>query len=115
MLLRAKKLDSQINEFRFLLRGSDFIKKREIKFATSKEAKDFLIKFLIVECISGIHYSKQDLKSCYKKIKKLVKRNKVISSEDLPIHQMKKHADKELQNVHYILQKNICKYKKDCS
>ena len=113
--MNAKKLNSEINDFRFLLRGNRFIDNSSIKFSSAEEAKNFLIKFLVVEGLAGIHYSDRELMSTFRKIRKLIKRNKVISSEDLPIHQMKKHSDKVLQNVIYKLQGNVCSYEKDSS
>jgi len=113
-MFNAKKLNTQLNEYRFLLRGDRFIKKQHLEFSSKKEAKCFLIKFLLVECLAGTNYTNSELKSTYKKIKKLIKRYSV-SSEELPIHPKKQHADKELQNVQYLLQENICKYRKNPS
>jgi len=89
-MFNAKKLNTQLNEYRFLLRGDRFIKKQHLEFSSKKEAKCFLIKFLLVVCLAGTNYTNSELKSTYKKIKKLIKRYSV-SSEELPIHPKKQH------------------------
>ena len=62
-MLNATKLNSQINEFRFLLRGSNFVEKKITQFSSEEDAKDFLIKFLVVECLAGMNYSYAELLS----------------------------------------------------
>lgn len=110
-MFNPKKYSREINDFRFQLRASNFIEKYITQFDSKEEAKDFLIKFLVVECISGINYSYAELTQTYKKVRKLVNRNSnCIFSEELPIHDGKCHADKHLSNVKYHLKGKICTY-----
>lgn len=111
--MKAKELEREINDQLFLMKGGRFIRDKKISFETNKQAEDFLIKFLLVECVAGTHYKKYKLVLAYLKVRHLVSSKKVISSEKLPLIRLKKHSDKVLQNVEYSLQGNICAYKKN--
>ena len=112
----AAELNHALNDSLFRFQADEFIRKETIAFKTPQQAKEFLIYFLLVECIAGtILYTDKDLFSCYTKITELVERETVIFSEALPILHPRKQTDKHLQHVYYQLEgTNVCYIKKDC-
>lgn len=80
--------------------GCCFRNKGEITFPSHEKAKDFLIKFLVLETTAGVNYTDEEVLNAYKTILHLVNTEKEISSSILPYHQAKAKPDKE---VLYIL------------
>ncbi len=79
MLLEQKLLNEDLHISGCALREKGF----EI-FQSHKEAKEFLIHFLILECISGTNFSRKELFAISYRIKRLVAKKNLISSEELP-------------------------------
>lgn len=109
----VEKLKHEMNSFLFLTRGKRFIDNGFEARKSASEAKDFLKKFLICECVSGVmSCTDADLISICEKITKLIERGEKIFSEDLPLHPEKKQEDKNLQNVCYWVDDSIVRYEK---
>ncbi len=108
-----EKLKNEMHSFLFLTRGNRFIDNGFEARKSASDAKDFLKKFLICECVSGVmSCTDADLISICEKITELIERGEKIFSEDLPLHPEKKHEDKNLRNVFYWIDNSIVRYEK---
>ncbi len=112
--IRAKRLEDELSNQKFLLRGAAFIGDGKVAFVSKKEAKKFLVNFLLVEAVAGTNPTSKKLLKTRRKIKQLIRKNESLFSEDLPIIPPKQQADKELQGVYYSLEGTVCQYKRDC-
>ncbi len=96
-----KMLEKKLNDFLFFLEAEEFIRTRRIADNFNESPEQFMIKFLLMECI-GKDYTEEDLLESYKKVKELLKKESKIDSEKLPILDSTAHSDKLLQNVWYV-------------
>ncbi len=108
-------LNSEINNFRFHLRGDNFIKTAKIELASPEETRDFLAKFFLTECVSGVNYSEEDLKNTFEQIQRLMEIGFPIWSEDLPVLPPKTHEQKSLIDVKYYIINEAVQYFKRTS
>lgn len=115
--MEAEELKTAIGKMKFLLLSDKFIeasrhsKRVCLSFETEEDAKQFLLKFLVLECISG-STSREDLMLAYEKIRKWVMIGRSISSEELPIGRHKTHEQKNLIGVMYYVSNTDCCYMK---
>ena len=98
-------IEKNISSRIFLLKAWKFIDRKKMTFRSPKEAQDFLILFLVSICISE-DYSRYELRSTYRKIKRYVRKNRL--SGDIPVSQ-KRYMD-ELDNVEYTIIDSTCSY-----
>lgn len=102
----AKEVWKALEEFEFLtVLSNQFMDEKKLCFRTRAEAEDFMIKFLVNECISGSN-SDEDLMRAYEIIQKWVSEGRSIYSENLPIGRHKTHEQKSLRNVEYFIYMN---------
>lgn len=102
-----KQLWKELENFYFLVLSAQFMEEGSLSFRTEEEVQQFLIKFLVLECISGSN-SDEDLMRAYQIIQKWVSEGRSISSEELPVGRHKTQQQKNLKNVIYKI------YGKDC-
>ncbi len=107
-VIKAKKIEAELAKI--LPLGIQFIDNGYIKFSSRHKAKEFLVLFLLLESVAGTNYSYLDLWQNYQKIKKVVQKNTIIYSENLPI--LRNHEDKELVDVEYTRMYKVCTYKR---
>lgn len=107
-------LQKKLNDFNFLGKGINFIKKGAITFPTEQEANDFFFSFLMVQCISGVHCTETEFEETSRSLQKLIeeKKSSNINSEELPI--LKRKLIKELDHVVYSCNGTMCTWEKDC-
>ena len=99
------QLKTELRDLNFVLSCSEFRETRQIRFDSPQESRDFLVKYLLLECISGVNYSENEFFDTLSKLEKLVRNGVKISYLELPIHPQKKKKNQEIQ---YLLEDNIC-------
>jgi len=87
--MTAKELEDMLVDLDFVIEGHSFRKKKLITFQNDMEAKDFFVKFLLLETTAGVNYKDEELLETYAEIKQLAKIKTVISSKELPYHPLK--------------------------
>lgn len=108
----AQKLNEKINEYLFHLHGNEFIRNTRINLGTSEKVCDFLTNFMLVECVSGVDYSDDELLETFTEIQRMMEKGVPIYSEDLPVLPPKRQEQKTLTEVNYFLEEGECFYKK---
>ena len=98
--MTVQELECMLLDDIFVVTGHTFRKKKDIVFQTPLEARDFLIKFLLLVTTAGVPYTDEELLHSYAEIQQLVKAKSEISSKELPYHAQKRKPSKE---IHYIL------------
>lgn len=98
-MINVKKLESQLTNLRFVTLCYGLRKEKKVTLTSAEVAKDFLIKFLVLEAISGINYTDEELSDTFTKIQVLVNNKSEISSKELPYHEKKKRPFRQTTYV----------------
>ncbi len=100
-----KELEKALNSPSFFAKKEKFLRKHELEFQSDKEAQEFMRMHLISVCISGVNYSRPQLKKVRRKVNYLMRSSLVICADDLPMLEGSSNTD----NVWlYIVSTNTC-------
>ena len=98
-----------LRDFDLVSKGLQFRKNLQISFKNHKEAENFFIEYLLLECITGKPYSTEDVIETESKLQNFFNENGTqISDLQLP----RCNNRKPQENIFYILDNNVCYIKK---